>query len=80
MRIEGDGAIAEKVPAEAWRALVESVAAGLAANGARPGAASQAAARAIEEIGTIVAPLFPRQPGDVNELPDEPWVDPGPGA
>ncbi|MBI4614517.1 MAG: TPM domain-containing protein [Planctomycetes bacterium] len=75
VRIHVDRAIAAKLPPDTWKTLVGEVASGLSANEARPGAAARAAAHAIEEIGGLVAKDLPRAPDDVNELPDEPYVE-----
>ena len=58
---EGD----ERVPPGTWDGIVGTLVGDL-----RGGRAADGVPRALEEIGRRLAEHFPRQEGDVNELPD----------
>lgn len=63
----GDLGVEEAVEAEAWGQAVEGLRASLAG-----GDDAVAFAKAVERLGDLLEPALPRDPDDVNELPDEP--------
>jgi putative membrane protein len=60
-----DRSIDERVPPGTWDGIVGALVGDL-----RAGRAADGVPRAVEEIGRRLAEHFPRQEGDVNELPD----------
>jgi putative membrane protein len=58
-------AISDVVPASAWQAIVDRVTTQL-----RAGRTEAALTGALDEAASLLAPHFPRRPGDRNELPD----------
>lgn len=64
--ILGDRGINARIPAESWRQLAGTLAAGL-----REGRASDALCAAITKCGEELARHFPREADDTNELPDD---------
>lgn len=63
--ILGDRGINAVIPPERWSALATSL-----ASGTRQGRLTEALVGVIAEVGDILRQHFPRQPDDVNELPD----------
>ena len=61
-----DKAISDKVPKEAWREVCD-----LLVGGIKEGNMGLAFGEAIAKCGEILAPEFPIQPDDVNELKDQ---------
>jgi putative membrane protein len=64
--IYADKGLVEKVPHDTWKIEVEILLAGVKA--ATPG---EGIARAVREVGVLLATHFPRHTDDVNELPDD---------
>lgn len=60
-----DEAIAAKVPVETWVEVVE-----LILKGVKQGDLGGGLVQGIKRCSEILAPYFPVQPGDINELPD----------
>jgi putative membrane protein len=60
-----DAAIASKVDAEVWAEALEALLAQV-----REGDVAGGLCAAVERVGAVVATHFPRQDGDMNELPD----------
>lgn len=65
-----DAGIAGQVKTETWRDVVDEIIAGI-----RAGQLLPALEKAILRCGEILSGSFPRQPGDINELPDKPVVE-----
>ncbi|MBH1998205.1 MAG: hypothetical protein I8H96_03620 [Sphingomonadaceae bacterium] len=63
--IVADRAINEKVAPEAWGEAMAALIAAIRDN--RPG---EGLAAAVEQVGALLAPHFPRADDDINELPD----------
>jgi putative membrane protein len=63
--IVADRAINDKVAPEAWgdamATLIDSI---------RVGRAGEGLAEAVRQVGLVLAPHFPREQDDINELPD----------
>jgi putative membrane protein len=61
----GDAAVAAKLGDEGFRATVDGLVARI-----HEGRAADGFVEAVERLGAVLATHFPRQAGDVNELPD----------
>jgi putative membrane protein len=66
VRVMGDGAVNEKLSDRDWFGLRDTVIAGL--RDRRP---ADGLCRAIASCGELLAPHFPVQPGDINEMTNE---------
>lgn len=65
--IVADDGIAEKVSQEVWNSLAAQM-----SQHFRGGRFYEGVSLAIEEVGKILSEHFPKKPGDLNELPDQP--------
>jgi putative membrane protein len=65
-----DSGIAHKIKPAVWQEVVDRIVEGIRGNRFLPSLEEQ-----IRRCGDILSGLFPRQPGDVNELPDRPVVE-----
>lgn len=65
----GDDAVTERLGADAYRGIVDAVVAKL-----KKGRVEEGILAGVEGLGARLAPVFPRQADDVNELPDRLYV------
>ena len=71
LAVLGDQGIHARVGQVYWQRLVDAVLAHF--REARP---RDGLLHAVAEVGAVLARLFPRRPGDVNELSDQVSIDP----
>ena len=64
--ILGDRGINEKIPAQEWQEIADTITTGI-----REGRACQSLCAAIDRCGRLLAKHFPRQADDLNELSDD---------
>lgn len=67
--VRGDDAVTAALPPDAYRETVEAVIAKLKA-----GKIEDGLSEGVVRLGRLLAPAFPRDKGDVNELPDKLYV------
>ncbi len=61
-----DTGIHKKVPAQTWETLVQQITAGM-----KEGHPFEALHHAVEACGNLLAEHFPKEPGDIDELPNQ---------